>query len=258
MSAGRSSQLAACFSVDRTKYLMLSKWMPVRSAPQSGIGLRRNSFRPFSRRSSIHSGSFFRAEMSRTTSSDRPRRADSPAVSESAQPNLYRSRPSSSGCAVVVMLQSLQADWSSWSSCGCGQARARSHAWCRSRRHARWWPGAAPGYRAAWRTLRSRPRTTAGTRPRRARPGNGAGRAAPRRAVPRRRSPARGRWSPRRRNRPRTGPRRARLTLSSPADSITGRYRRSSSATWRRANSATASGPATSARKRSALVARSS
>jgi hypothetical protein len=30
----------------------------------------------------------FSAEMSRTTSSDRPRRADSPATSESAQPNL--------------------------------------------------------------------------------------------------------------------------------------------------------------------------
>ncbi len=88
MSAGRSSQLAACFSVDRTKYLMFSKSMPVRSAPQAGIGLRRNSFRPFSRRSSIHSGSSFSAEMFRTTSSDKPRRADSPATSESAQPNL--------------------------------------------------------------------------------------------------------------------------------------------------------------------------
>src|SRR6516164_3769493 len=46
--------------------------------------------------------------MSRTTSSDRPRRAAAPAASESAQPNLYRSSPSSSGCAVVVMLQSLR------------------------------------------------------------------------------------------------------------------------------------------------------
>ncbi len=88
MSAGRSSQLAACFSVDRTKYLMLSKSMPDRSEPQVGIGLRPNSFRPFSRRSSIHSGSFFFAEMSRTTSSFRPRRADAPATSESDQPNL--------------------------------------------------------------------------------------------------------------------------------------------------------------------------
>jgi hypothetical protein len=67
---------------------MLPKSMPVRSAPQSGIGLRRNSLRPFNRNSSIHSGSSFRAEMSRTTSSDRPRRADAPAASESAQPNL--------------------------------------------------------------------------------------------------------------------------------------------------------------------------
>ena len=88
MSAGRSSQLAACFSVDRTKYLMFSKSIPDRSEPQSGMGLRLNSLRPFSRRSSIHWGSFFLAEMSRTTSSDRPRRADSPAASESAQPNL--------------------------------------------------------------------------------------------------------------------------------------------------------------------------
>src|SRR5712691_10885559 len=36
MSAGRSSQLAACFSVERTKYLMLSKSMSARSAPQVG------------------------------------------------------------------------------------------------------------------------------------------------------------------------------------------------------------------------------
>ena len=67
---------------------MLSKSMPDRSEPQVGIGLLPNSRRPFSRRSSIHSGSFFCAEMSRTTSSDRPRRAEAPATSESAQPNL--------------------------------------------------------------------------------------------------------------------------------------------------------------------------
>ena len=88
MSAGSSSQVAACFSVDRTKYLMFSKSIPDRSEPQVGMGLRRNSCRPFRRRSSIHSGSFFRAEMLRTTSSDRPRRARAPAASESAQPNL--------------------------------------------------------------------------------------------------------------------------------------------------------------------------
>ena len=69
MSSGSSSQLVACFSVERTKYLMLSKSIPDRSAPHVGIGLRSNSCRPFSRRSSIHSGSFFSAEMSRTTSS---------------------------------------------------------------------------------------------------------------------------------------------------------------------------------------------
>src|SRR5215467_12484436 len=108
MSAGSSSQLAACFSVERTKYLMLSKSMPVRSAPQFGIGLRPKFFRPLSRISSIHSGSFFRAEMSRTTSSDRPRRADAPATSESAQPNLYVPSPSSCSCVVVVMLRALR------------------------------------------------------------------------------------------------------------------------------------------------------
>src|SRR5215472_13320854 len=106
MSAGSSSQLAACFSVDRTKYLMLSKSMPDRSEPQFGIGLRWKYLRPFSRNSSIHSGSFLSPEMSRTTSSDNPRRADAPATSGSAQPNLYVPSPSSWSLAVVVMCQS--------------------------------------------------------------------------------------------------------------------------------------------------------
>ena len=88
MSAGSSSQDVACFSVERTKYLMLSKWIPDRSAPQCGIGFLSNSRRPLSRCSSIHSGSFFSAEISRTTSSDSPRFAIAPAASESAQPNL--------------------------------------------------------------------------------------------------------------------------------------------------------------------------
>jgi len=86
MSAGRSSQLVACFSVERTKYLMLSKSIPDRSAPHAGIGLRWNSRSPLRRSSSIQAGSFFLAEMSRTTSSFRPRRALAPAVSRSAQP----------------------------------------------------------------------------------------------------------------------------------------------------------------------------
>src|ERR1700735_1113361 len=73
MSAGRSSQLSACFSVERTKYLMLSKSMPDRSEPHAGIGFRPKYFSPLSRFSSIHSGSFFRGEMSRTTSLDTPR-----------------------------------------------------------------------------------------------------------------------------------------------------------------------------------------
>src|SRR5579863_5109502 len=104
MSAGRSSHDSACFSVDLTKYLMLSKSMPDRSAPKEGMGLRPKYLRPFSLISSIHSGSFLRAEMSRTTSSDSPRRADAPAASESAQPNLYVPSPSSWSFAVVVIL----------------------------------------------------------------------------------------------------------------------------------------------------------
>src|ERR1700756_4812008 len=91
MSAGRSSHDSACFSVDLTKYLMLSKSMPDRSAPKEGIGFRPQYLRPFSLISSIHSGSFLRAEMS-------------PAASESAQPNLYVPSPSSWSFAVVVIL----------------------------------------------------------------------------------------------------------------------------------------------------------
>jgi hypothetical protein len=86
MSSGKSSQLAACFSVDRTKYLMLSKSMPSRLEPHFGIGLRPKIRSAFSRFSSIHCGSFFFAEMSRTTASDRPRCALAPAMSESDQP----------------------------------------------------------------------------------------------------------------------------------------------------------------------------
>src|SRR4051794_27976082 len=102
MSAGSSSHDAACASVERTKYLMLSKSMAERSAPHVGIGFLKNSFRPLSRCASIHSGSFFFAEISRTTSSLMPRRADAPATSESAQPNLYRSGAARSGRSVVV------------------------------------------------------------------------------------------------------------------------------------------------------------
>ena len=88
MSAGSSSHDVACFSVDLTKYLMLSKSIPDRSPPHVGMGFFVNSFRPLSRRASIHSGSSFFAEMSRTTSSLMPRLASAPATSESAQPNL--------------------------------------------------------------------------------------------------------------------------------------------------------------------------
>ena len=86
MSAGRSSQEVACFSVERTKYLMLSKSMPERSEPQVGIGFLPNSRSPLRRRSSIHCGSLLSAEMLRTTSSDSPRLAVAPAESESDQP----------------------------------------------------------------------------------------------------------------------------------------------------------------------------
>ncbi len=86
MSSGRSSHEVACFSVDRTKYLMLSKSIVERSEPHVGIGLRWKSLRPFRRRSSIHCGSLLSAEMLRTTSSLRPRAAIEPASSLSAQP----------------------------------------------------------------------------------------------------------------------------------------------------------------------------
>ncbi len=69
---------------------MVSKWMPDRSAPQVGIGCRSNSFSALSRRSSIHCGSLFFSEMSRTTSSSTPRRAEAPATSLSDQPKAYR------------------------------------------------------------------------------------------------------------------------------------------------------------------------
>src|SRR5690625_7587172 len=80
MSAGRSSQLVTCSSVERTKYLMSSKAIPDTSGPHVGRGFRSKSLSAFRRRSSIHSGSSFSEEMSRTTSSLRPRRAEAPAV----------------------------------------------------------------------------------------------------------------------------------------------------------------------------------
>ncbi len=92
--------MAACFSVERTKYLMLSKSMPDRSEPQFGIGFLSKICSAFSRRCSIHSGSLFFAEMSRTTASDRPRCALAPATSESAQPYPYL--PSAAICSSCV------------------------------------------------------------------------------------------------------------------------------------------------------------
>src|SRR5690606_39692733 len=54
----------------------------LRNALQVGIGFFSKMRNAFRRMSSIHSGSFFLAEMSRTTSSDSPRRAEAPARSE--------------------------------------------------------------------------------------------------------------------------------------------------------------------------------
>ena len=88
MSAGSSSQVVACFSVERTKYLMLSKSMPDRSEPQFGIGFLSNSRRPLSRRCSIHSGSPLSPEMLAHDGLGQPALGDGePATSESAQPN---------------------------------------------------------------------------------------------------------------------------------------------------------------------------
>ena len=87
MSAGSSSQDVACFSVERTKYLMLSKSMSPSSAPQVGNGLRPKSRWPLSRRSSIHFGSFLSREILATISGVRPRCAEAPATSLSAQPH---------------------------------------------------------------------------------------------------------------------------------------------------------------------------
>src|SRR5882757_6536657 len=136
MSAGKSSQVAACFSVDRTKYLMLSKSIPDRSLPQVGIGFFSNNRSAFKRVSSIHCGSLFFALMSRTTASDRPRFAEAPATSESDQPNLYEPSASmDSRCGVVVISSPsgglVGADLAGGpQECG----------WCRPRRRGQWWP----------------------------------------------------------------------------------------------------------------------
>src|SRR3954465_7150996 len=89
MSAGRSSQLVACFSVERTKYLMLSKAISDRSAPHIGIGLRSKTCSALSRFLSIHSGSFLRREMFSTTSGESPRRAVMPAGSGAPPPRRH-------------------------------------------------------------------------------------------------------------------------------------------------------------------------
>src|SRR5260370_16947722 len=93
MSAGRSSQLAACFSVERTKYLMFSKSMPDRSEPQAGIGLPRNSFRPFSRRSSIHCRSSLRARSAPPTPPGKPPPPHPPPPPPPPHPHLYPPPP---------------------------------------------------------------------------------------------------------------------------------------------------------------------
>ena len=112
--------------------------------------MRSKSLRPLSRRSSIHCGSFFFAEMSRTTSSLRPRLAVAPAVSESGQPNSYRPRPSSSGLRSSMRGhrgQPLVRVVVRMSGGGAGRGR-RGCRWCTPRRRGRWWPVAARGGRA--------------------------------------------------------------------------------------------------------------
>ena len=47
-------RMGACFSVERTKYLIVSKKIPLKSDPQLGIGFFSNNERPLRRRSSIH------------------------------------------------------------------------------------------------------------------------------------------------------------------------------------------------------------
>jgi Fe-S cluster assembly protein SufB len=69
---------------------IVSKSMPPRSEPHVGIGFLRKVDSAFSRASSIHWGSLFFIEMSRTTASDSPRFALAPATSESAHPYSYR------------------------------------------------------------------------------------------------------------------------------------------------------------------------
>src|SRR5690554_2958022 len=78
--------------------------MPDRSEPQWGMGFLSNSLRPLRRWFSIHSGSFFKAEMSRTTCSDIPRLASDPAVSSSLQPYSYAPIESMISSSVVGTL----------------------------------------------------------------------------------------------------------------------------------------------------------
>ena len=125
-------------------------------------------------------GSLLSAEMLRTTSSDRPRCAVAPAVSESDQPNCVAAE------AVELGVRGLRDGRSSRTPpSGGGAVSPRVCAGrrsCRRRRRGRWSPVAGRGCRAGARRPRSRPRTARGTARRRARPGSGAGRAAPPRA----------------------------------------------------------------------------
>jgi hypothetical protein len=108
MSSGRSSQLVACFSVERTKYLMLSKSMPDRSEPQVGIGFFSKSFEALEPQVEHPLRLAFLAEMSRTTSSLRPRLAVAPAVS--GRPSRTRSQPMPSWSTVVMVMSSRRCD----------------------------------------------------------------------------------------------------------------------------------------------------
>ena len=73
---------------------MSSKFSPERSPPQVGHGRACACFSAFSRVFSIHSGSSFCAEISRTTSSSSPLRDLKRYFSSSRKPYLYSSSPS--------------------------------------------------------------------------------------------------------------------------------------------------------------------
>ncbi len=160
--------------------------MPVRSDPQLGMACGRTGAGALRRAFSIHSGSFFFAEMSRTTASDRPRFAVAPAASGSDQPYSYRPIPpapdGSWSCGSPLLHGGDGVDGVPWGGTGRRRRRrrpvrpprlrrgpgGRGRAWCTRGSRGRGWPAAARARPAGGRTPRSRRRTAAGTPRRRA------------------------------------------------------------------------------------------